>query len=344
MEKIVSVKTKEELKLTSFKKGLVHRVQIHVSDNSLGVPWRVPLVIVRGMKPGPVLGITAAIHGDELNGISTIFKLIEQVDAKKLAGTLVLVPISNTPGYLMNQRYFSDNVDLNRIMPGKASGTPSGIYAHYFTSKIVKKFDYLLDLHTASFGRVNSLYIRADLDNPMCRTLAYLQNPQIIVRKYDTDGTLRGWANSQNIPCITVEIGNPNTFQHQLIDETLDGILNTMRFLNMISGEVKDMVTDAVVVDQSYWIYSSRGGVVDVFPNLAQKIQKGDLIAKVYDIFGQVKENVYADRAGVVIGKNIRPNCDAGTRLVHIGVNEIEPLPETIPGHADFDEEIIEIE
>jgi len=144
---ILTIKTKDDLKINALKKGTIHRLQIHLSDNSLGVPWRVPLVIIRGIENGPIFGLTAAIHGNELNGISTIFKLIEEVDPSKLKGTLVLSPISNVPGYLMNQRYFSDNIDLNRIMPGKPQGKPSDIYAHQFVTKIVSKFDYLLDLH-----------------------------------------------------------------------------------------------------------------------------------------------------------------------------------------------------
>ena len=278
------------------------------------------------------------MHGDELNGISTIFKLIDQIDPKKLSGTLVLVPISNVPGYLMNERVFSDGVDLNRMMPGKPDGNSSDLYAYYFTSKIISKFNYLLDLHTASHGRVNSLYIRADIENEQTRTLAYLQNPQIIVKKFDVDGTLRSWANSNGIPAITIEIGNPNSFQHSLIDETLDGITNTMMYLEMIEGEVQDLVTDAYVCDHSYWIYSSKGGIVDVYPKLADEVKCGDVIAKVYDVFGHVKEEIKANKSGVVIGKNIRPNCESGTRVLHLGVNLIQPEPENIPGHEDFEE------
>ena len=336
MRKVLLVKTKEELKLSTLKRGEIHRLQIQLSDNSLGVPWRVPLVIIRGMGKGPVVGITAALHGNELNGISTIFKLIEEINPHKLNGTLVLVPISNVPGYLMNQRNFSDNVDLNRIMPGGREGLASNAYAYYFVNKIIKKFNYLLDLHTASHGRVNSLYLRADLDNEACRTLAYLQNPQIIVKKYDENGTLRSWANDNNIPAITIEIGNPNAFQHSLIDETLEGIINTLRHLQMVEGEVKDMVTSATICDHSYWIYSRRGGIVDVLPSLADTIRKGDLIAKVYDVFGHVKEEIIADRSGIVIGKNVRPNCDSGARILHIGVDIIEPESEEIPGHDDY--------
>ena len=338
MNNIVVINSEEELRISSFEKGEVHRVNIQLSDNALGVPWKLPLIIIRGIEKGPTLGITAALHGDELNGISTIFKLIEEVDPKKLKGTLVLVPISNVHGYLMNQRCFSDNVDLNRMMPGKPEGSTSDLYAHYFTSKIISKFNYLLDLHTASHGRVNSLYLRADIDSDETRTLAYLQNPQIIVKKFDVSGTLRAWANKNGIPAITIEIGDSNAFQHSLINKTLEGILNTLKYLEMQEGKVKDMVTKATVCEHSYWIYSKKGGIVDVMPKLADKVRAGDVIAKVYDVFGQVKELIKADRSGIVIGKNVRPNCDAGTRILHLGVNIIEPDTEDIPGHDDFDE------
>lgn len=337
MKNIMTIKTKDDLVLDDLEMGEVHRIQVYLSENSLGVPWRIPLIIIRGSKPGPVMGLTAAVHGNELNGISTIFKLIEEVDPKDLSGTLVLAPICNVPGYLMNQRAFSDNVDLNRIMPGKDEGATSNRYAYALTQKVISKFDYLLDMHTASHGRVNSLYIRADLENEETRNLAYLQNPQIIVQKYDESGTLRAWANDQGIPGITIEIGNSNAFQHRLIDETLDGILNTLKFYNMIDGEVSNLLDHAFVCDNSYWIYSKRGGIVDVLPNLADRVTKGEIIAKVYDVFGHVQENIKADKSGVVIGKNVRPNCDSGTRILHLGVDLIEPEPEDIPGHDEYE-------
>ncbi|MCR9205397.1 MAG: succinylglutamate desuccinylase/aspartoacylase family protein [Halobacteriovoraceae bacterium] len=329
---VVTLKVKEELKISSLKKGEVHHLQLCVSDNALGVPWKIPLIVIRGINKGPTLGITAALHGNELNGISTIFKLVEAVDPQKLSGNLILVPISNVPGYLLNQRVFSDGADLNRIMPGQEKGTGSQMYAHQFINKIVAKFDYLLDLHTASSGRVNSLYIRADLESEETRNLAYLQNPQIIVQKYDDPGTLRSWANENNIPAITIEIGNPDAFQHSLIDETMEGLTNTMTYLKMIEGDVQDLVADAVVCDHSYWIYSSRGGIIDVFPNLADTIKEGDVIAKVYDVYGLVKETIISDTEGIVIGKNIAPNCAAGSRVLHLGIRMTSPEPEDVPG------------
>ena len=158
------------------------------------------------------------------------------------------------------------------------------------------------------------------------------------MKKFDEAGTLRAWANENSIPAITIEIGNPNAFQHLLIDETLEGIINTLRHYDMMSGEVKNMVTDAIICDRSYWLYSTKGGIIDVLPKLADKVEKGDIVAKVYDVFGQIKEIIKADKSGVVIGKNVNPNCDAGTRVLHLGVNIFEPEGEDIPGHEDFEE------
>lgn len=320
MTKILNIKTREELKFSSLKKGETHKLHIHISNSALGTPWKVPIIVARGEKPGPTLGITAAVHGNELNGLSTIFKLFEEIDLKKLAGQIVAVPVSNIPGYLNKTRYFSDGQDLNRVMPGKPTGKPAEIYSHFFTSKIVKHFDYHLDLHTASFGKVNSLYIRADLDNEKTRQMAMLQSPHIIVQKYDEEGTLRAWANSQGIPSITIEIGNPNTFQHNLIDDTLEGIVNTMRALKMYPGKVRDLTDDAVICDRSFWIFSYTGGVIDVVPNLTDHIKEGDLIAKVYNVFGELKEEIRSSHDGVVIGKNVSPCCEAGDRILHLGI------------------------
>jgi predicted deacylase len=320
-KKVLPLKAQENLTLSKLKAGEIHYLNIYIPGSSLGTPWKVPLIVLRGIHKGPTLGITAALHGNELNGLSTIYKLIAQIDPETFCGTLVCAPISNIPGYTLGQRNFSDGVDLNRIMPGRPIGKkPSEIYAYFFSHKIVKHFDYLLDLHTASVGRINSLYIRADLESPQCKQLAFYQNPHIIVQKYDEEGTLRGWANSQNIPAITIEIGNPNTFQHDLIDDCLEGILNTMRGLKMISGEVLDLPRGTFICHSSHWIYTQTGGIVDVGVKLTQVVEPGDVLATVYDIFGRKSDEIIADKKGVVIGKNTFPSCEAGTRLVHLGL------------------------
>lgn len=316
------LKTYEDLNLKKLKRGQVHRIAIEVQRNPLGVNWRIPIVVAVGNEDGPTLGITAAVHGNELNGLPTIFKLFNNVKVEKLKGILIAVPVVNVPGYLLKQREFGDGKDLNRLMPGKERGTASEMFNYNITSRIISRFDYLLDLHTASFGRINSLYVRADLDNEMCRKMAYLQNPQIIVNKYDEEGTLRAWANSHNIPTITIEIGNPHTFQHHLIDHTYEGILNLMRHLKMVPGRVKSVEDSIQVCDKSSWIYAYTGGVVDVTPGLTDFVKKGQKIGTVCDIWGQVLDEILCPEDGYVIGKNINPVCEAGTRILHLGVKK----------------------
>jgi predicted deacylase len=149
---------------------------------------RVPVIIARGSKPGPVIGITAVVHGNELNGVPCIHKVISDIDVSSLKGTLVAVPCVNVPGYLRFRREFSDGKDLNRYFPGTATGTSASIFNYNFFNKIIKQFNYLIDLHTASFGRVNSYYVRADMNDPVSAIFAKLQQPQVILHNSGQDG------------------------------------------------------------------------------------------------------------------------------------------------------------
>lgn len=320
MKEIVQIKSTESLNIKRLRKGQLHYLNIHMQRNALGIPWKIPAIVAKGEHEGPTLGITAAVHGNELNGMPTIFKVIESLKLDQLRGTVVAIPVSNVPGFLSRQREFSDGVDLNRIMPGRPEGLASDMYAHQFTHKIIKKFDILLDLHTASFGRINSLYIRADLDNKNCARLAMLQNPQIIVNKYEEQGTLRAWASSIGVDAITIEIGNPHRFQHDLIDETFIGIQNIMKDKGMIKGKVKKVRKETWFCEKSFWIYSYTSGIVDVPPQLTDIVEKDQVIARVYNVFGHVQKEITAPRRGIVIGKNVDPVCEAGSRIVHLGL------------------------
>lgn len=305
----------------NFASGKLYRVFLDVPGNSLGVPWQVPVIVIKGREEGPTLGITSAVHGNELNGILSIFKVIESIKAKELNGTIICCPIFNVPGFLFQKRYFPDGQDLNRIMPGLEEGTkPSEIYNYYLTSKLVSQFDYHLDLHTASVGKANSLYIRADLEEPESKRLAYLQNPHIIVQKTDEEGTLRGWASESGIPSITIEIGNPDIFQPGLTDDVLDGVINTLTDLDMISGKVKNYMKDTHICTTSYWLYAPRGGLLEVMPKLTEVVEKEQPIANLYDMFGQLVTVMNSDNNGIVIGKATTPYCEVGSRVLHLGI------------------------
>ena len=315
-----NIATINELHLSKVPRGAISRYWLNVVNDGMGVPIQVPIIVAKGKTKGKTVGITAAVHGNELNGIPVIQRLFKEIDVKKLKGTIVGVPIINVPSFLRKKRRFIDGTDLNHIMPGKPDGTVSEVYAWRIVHKIIKQFDYLLDLHTASNGRINSYYIRADMSDEVVRKMALLQNAQIIVHNPPSDGTLRGTADEIDIPAITLEVGNPNLFQKGMIRDGLTGIHNLLGFLGMTDSEVEEHSDETVICKKSYWIYTDVGGLLTVHPNVTDLVKKGENIATIRNIFGDIIKEYAAPENGVVIGKSVSPVNQTGSRILHLGV------------------------
>lgn len=311
-----------ELDLESIPKGTIQRYWLHLVTDGMGLPVFVPVIVAKGRTGGPVVGLTAAVHGNELNGIPVIQRLFREIDAEQLRGTVVGVPVVNLPSLLRKKRRFIDGTDLNHIMPGRADGNVSQVYAYRIMNWIVRKFDYLIDLHTASFGRVNSYYIRADMDDKTTRRMALLQNAQIIVHNPPSDGTLRGAADELGIHAITLEVGNPNTFQKGHIRSGLTGIFNVLTDLDMIDDTVEEPEIPAVICRDSFWLYTDTGGVLTVQPGVTDLVEKGQEVAALRNIFGDLIKRYESPEAGVVIGKSVSPINQTGGRILHLGLVE----------------------
>ncbi|MCA9699802.1 MAG: succinylglutamate desuccinylase/aspartoacylase family protein [Myxococcales bacterium] len=312
-------------------RGTSRRLRLSMVGNGLGSLVTIPVVVLRGAEPGPTVGLTAVVHGNELNGMKVIREVVDGVDPRKLAGTIIAVPVVNVPGYLANTRHFNDGYDLNRVMPGKLGGTMSQVYAHRFMSRVICHLDYLLDLHTASFGRINTFYVRADMSNPVTAWMARCQRPQIILHNTGTDGTLRGAAQDRGVQSITVEIGNPNRFQDTLIRESAAGVDNVLAHLEMIPKREHGNGNEPVICGRSYWMYTQIGGVLEVFPDLGQRIRQGELVGRVTDIFGDTLEEYRAPEDGIIIGRSTNPVNQTGSRIIHLGVEgETEAGNDTI--------------
>ncbi|KAL0081625.1 hypothetical protein F4703DRAFT_1868243 [Phycomyces blakesleeanus] len=287
---------------------------------------KLPVIVCRGSADGPVVGITAAVHGNELNGVPCIHKVASSIDVQVLRGTLVAIPCVNVTGYLKFQREFSDGRDLNRMFPGKEDGFASQVYCFHIMNKIISQFNYHIDLHTASFGRVNSFYVRADMNDSGAAMLAQLQKPQIILHNSGQDGTLRSAAATRGIKSITVEIGNPQMFQEQFVEWSFMGVMRILNKLdmfpleNVLSEEKFIGPTTTILCSKGFWIYTKTGGVLEVYPDVNTIIRKGDIIARVKSMFGNVIEEYDAPCAGVVIGRSSNPVAMAGDRIIHLGI------------------------
>jgi len=311
--------TFEKLELARFSKGSITKIWVHLTEDGIGRPILVPILIARGSKDGPVLGLSAAIHGNELNGIKVIHKLFTEIEASKLRGTIIAVPFVNIPSVLANRRKFTNEIDLNRIMPGQSSGDESEIYASRLLEKIFQPMEFLIDLHTASFGRINSYYIRVSPEYKESLKMARLQNAQIILHSKRADGTLRGAVTDLGINAITVEVGDPNTFQKGMVRSGLTGIYNLMSYLDMVDDPIEDVNDKTVVCKSSHWIYSDQGGILEVFPKLTEIVKQGQKIARVSNAFGEVIKEYYAPQKGIVIGRSTLPIGQTGSRILHLG-------------------------
>lgn len=297
----------------------LHELWLHLVDDELGLPVRLPVIVARGRRPGPVLGLTAAVHGDEVNGIAVIHALFPRLDLAKLQGTVLAIPIANVPAYTHHSRRTPHGADLNNQFPGLDTGNDVQVFASRLLSRFVCHLDALIDLHTASRGRANCLYVRADMQRPETARMAYLQRPQIILHNPASDGTLRGAASAMNIPAITVEVGNPSRFQKDYIKRSAMGIRAALADQKMVPKRPVALGAEPTLCSASRWLYTDMGGLLRVHPVVTDHVSMGDVIAELVDPFGAPIRTYLAPFDGIVIGRAIDPVARTGSRILHLG-------------------------
>ena len=316
----LSIPCAEQLSLDALAPGEIHQRWVILAEDALSEATRIPVIVVRGKRPGPVFGVTAALHGNELNGMPTIHGLVAALDPERVSGSVVAVPVSNVTAFLANMREHRDGQDLNRILPGRRDGNEAEVFAHSFIGRIVQHFDFLVDLHTASFGRANSFYLRADLSLPKVCELAPLTGVDIIVDVQAAEGTLRAAATQLGVTALTIEVGDANCFQQSFITRAEQGILRLLERVGMFDASASKAPPGAVVCSHSYWSYTDRGGILNVLPELASRIRKGDLVATLVDPFGNLIREYHAPEDAIVVGKATHPLAHEGARILHLGI------------------------
>jgi len=297
----------------------LHKYWVDLTHDGFGRPVSVPVIVAVGSRPGPIFGLTAALHGNELNGIPVIHSLLERISLKTLTGTIIAVVVANPLSFERGIREFPDGTDLNHIMPGRESGKDSEVFVYRLVNRVIKHFDVLVDLHTASFGRVNSLYVRADMTRMRTASMAYLQKPQIIVHNKPSDGTLRGEAEELGIPSITVEIGDPHRFQPEYIKRSVAGLRRVLFHLGMLPTRKPIEAPQPIICASSKWLYADTGGLLEVTPRVYDILEDAQPYATIRDAFGQITRLFESPHRGIVIGKSVNPVARTGSRLIHLG-------------------------
>ena len=312
--KAASKKLKPEL----YPKGEVTKLWLPLYQDATGRPVDVPFLIARGVEDGPTMGIASAVHGNELNGIRIIHNLLRYLDLNQLRGSLLCAPVVNVPAFNDGSRLFPDGLDLNHVFPGKPDGRPAEQYARSFVHAFLPNIDFLIDIHTASVGRTNTMYVRADLTDSVSQQMAEAFNPEIILQARGSDGTLRRNALKKGVPSITVEAGNPNVFQGRIATEGDLGVRNILIELGFLPGE-KLLRRDPVYCPGSTWLRTTGGGLLEPRFRLFDRVKKGVELAVVLDLFGERIRSYTAPYDGIVIGMAANPVYVPGTRFCHFG-------------------------
>jgi len=304
--------------------------------SSLDTP--VPILVAHGREAGPSLCITAAIHGDEINGIEIVRRVLHQIEPDSLKGTVIGVPIVNLDGFRRATRYLSDRRDLNRFFPGSPSGSYASRMAHSLFQQIILKCDYSVDIHTASFYRTNLPQLRGDLKNRAVLEFSRHFGGMSVLHNAGATGTLRRAANDAGIPSLTMEAGGPHALEQEAIAFGVKGLKNLMHNLNMYQT-VRLWRMPQPVFYQSIWVRAKLGGIMLSKVDLDEKVRQGQLLGRVIDPITNTSSDIVSPINGTILGKALDQVVSPGFATFHIGVVATEeqletPLPSTTPDLA----------
>ncbi len=282
-------------------------------------PMELPIRIIRGKKAGPTIFVSAAIHGDELNGIEIIRRLRKLTILKKLKGTLILIPIVNTYGVTTLSRYMPDRRDLNRSFPGSKKGSLASRIAKIFFDEIVTKCDFGIDLHTASIHKSNLPQIRTDLNNSFTYKLAKSFEAPVVLHSELREGSLREEAQNRDIPVLLYEAGEALRFDEKSIRIGVKGIVNVLRELDMIPKTTKrKRYKLPIIAKSSQWIRSTESGIIRTIKGLGETVKENEIIAYVDEPLDDTSSEIRASFDGIIIGKSEIPLIQEGDAIFHI--------------------------
>lgn len=280
-----------------------------------------PVHVVRSRHEGPTIFVSAAVHGDELNGIEIIRRLIRQKSLRLTCGTAIFVPMVNVYGVLNQSRYMPDRRDLNRCFPGSAKGSLAGIVANKFLKEIVSHCDYGIDLHTGAIHRSNFPQIRANLKDQETSELAEAFGVPVMLNSDLRDGSLRESAMESGVKILVYEAGQALRFDELSIRAGVRGIQNILEYLGMHqrkSRKRSPRVITPFVANTSTWVRASASGIVNNLKNLGDQVKEDDALATIGSPFGELFDTVRASRAGIIIGKQNIPLVQEGDAMFHI--------------------------
>ena len=299
--------------------GSARRLSWSATELFEGVPVSTPVLVVNGAFPGPTLCLTAAIHGDELNGIEMVRRVLHDLVPAKVSGAVIGIPIVNVQGFRRGSRYLPDRRDLNRYFPGNPTGSAAARIAHSFFMNVIARCDALVDIHTGSFERANLPQIRADLRDPDVVTLTQGLGSMVILHSTPAVGTLRYAATSAGIPTVTLEAGGPSQLELSEVKhgvKSIETLVNTLGMVrkNRFWGEPEP------VYYRSSWVRADNGGILLADVSLGSTVSKGTVLGTITDPMNNARTELRSPYAGRIIGMARNQVVMPGFAAFHVGI------------------------
>ncbi|MFG0252222.1 MAG: succinylglutamate desuccinylase/aspartoacylase family protein [Phycisphaerales bacterium JB038] len=288
-----------------------------ITESYAGADISIPVFLWRGPQEGPTVFISAAVHGDEINGTGAIRRIIREQPFELQRGTLVLVPVVNILGFERHTRYTPDRRDMNRSFPGSREGSLTARMTWLFFKQIVARCDYGIDLHTAAVRRTNFPNVRADMTNEKLAPFARAFGAELIVSGAGPKGSLRTAACAAGCATLILEAGEVWKVEPGVVEYALRGITNCLRHLGMVDGELIEPPY-RIETDASKWLRASHGGFLEFHIAPGDIVHEGDPIATNTDLTGEEQNILHAPRDGVVLGMTTIPSVAPGDPVCNL--------------------------
>lgn len=300
-------------------------VAIVVSESYAGVDMSIPVFVWRGLEPGPGVFVTAAVHGDEINGTGAIRQIIIDPPFELRRGTLVLAPVVNLLGFERHSRYLPDRRDLNRSFPGSKTGSSASRLARTVYDEIIARCDYGIDLHTAAVRRTNFPNVRADMSDDRLAAFARAFGAELIVSGAGPKGSLRRVACRTGRPTLILEAGEVWKVEPTFVNYAVRGVRNCLIHLGMVEGD-PERPAYQIVTDTTKWIRALHGGFLRFHVGPGEIVEKGDPIATSTTLTGEEQELIEAPRDGIVLGMTTLPSVAPGDPVCHLAFPKVGAL------------------
>lgn len=280
----------------------------------------VPVIIERSKKPGPVILLTAGVHGDEINGVEIVRQVISRNINKPVKGTVICIPVVNVFGFLNLSREFPDGRDLNRVFPGTKNGSLASRFAYQFVTKILPVADFCIDYHTGGRSRFNVAQLRVMKGDEKSMRYANIFNAPFTIYSKTIPKSYRETCYRLGKMVLLFEGGKSMDSNKDIATHGVEGTMRILNHLGMLKPRFLSPkpVSPSIIIENSTWIRAKYSGLLHMKVECGKHVEKGEYIATITDPYGKFRHKVIAPNTGYIINTNESPIVYQGDAILHL--------------------------